>query len=271
MELLQNDLDFFIKNICHVIKGVPNPDWRLPVHTNEKHYIIGLCLKGESKYWINDRILEIKEGDVVFIQKGISYSAESDKQNPWEFYSIGFDIGCHNQETENVIGSLENCFKKKSILNIQGVSLCASLYNHWTSRTTGYKLISYSILMEILYRIIICKRYSNLAPIHVRKVEKSVEHIRSNLEKNFSVTELACMVGLSPSYFRMLFKKATGFSVIDYQNTIRINMAKEKIENGESTVGEAARELGFDDMSYFSRLFKKKVGSLPSAHRLNKG
>jgi len=88
--------------------------------------------------------------------------------------------------------------------------------------------------------------------------------IQENYQKNFSIEELTQYSGLSPSYFRRLFKKATGLTPLQYQNYIKINKAKDLLLSGECNVSEAAFSVGFDNVHYFSRIFKKIAGVNPS-------
>ena len=74
------------------------------------------------------------------------------------------------------------------------------------------------------------------------------------------------MTGLSSSHFRMLFKEFTGLSAVQFQNRLKIDKAKDLILSGSCNVTEAASAVGFDNVYYFSRLFRKLTGKNPSEY-----
>jgi AraC-like DNA-binding protein len=78
---------------------------------------------------------------------------------------------------------------------------------------------------------------------------------------------LAREFGVSYTAFRRAFKRQTGVAPAQYQNTIRINRARDLLAATGLTVSEIATQTGFDTVFYFSRAFKKKTGLTPSAYR----
>ena len=63
------------------------------------------------------------------------------------------------------------------------------------------------------------------------------------------------------------FKKVMGTSFIDYLNEYRLSMASRLLLTTSDNILEIAAECGYDNLSYFNRLFKKKFGVTPSAYR----
>ena len=75
------------------------------------------------------------------------------------------------------------------------------------------------------------------------------------------------MCGITPEYFRKLFKSFYGISPLKYINNLKITHAKELLASGMYSVTEAALQSGYIDMSYFSREFKKASGNSPKYYR----
>ncbi|MEO3407065.1 helix-turn-helix transcriptional regulator [Mucilaginibacter sp. CAU 1740] len=82
-----------------------------------------------------------------------------------------------------------------------------------------------------------------------------------------SVAWCAEQLHLSPNYFGDLVKKETGKTAQEYIQVKLIDMAKEKIFDGNKTINQVAYELGFKYPQHFARLFKKKVGQSPLEYR----
>ncbi|NCD72075.1 helix-turn-helix domain-containing protein [Mucilaginibacter agri] len=83
-----------------------------------------------------------------------------------------------------------------------------------------------------------------------------------------SVAYCADELNLSANYFGDLVKKETGKTAQEYIQFKLIDLAKEKIFDGDKTVNQVALELGFKYPQHFSRLFKKRVGKTPQEYRL---
>ena len=81
------------------------------------------------------------------------------------------------------------------------------------------------------------------------------------------VAEMTALSGLPSTTFARRFKKATGFSPIDYVHLLRMEQAKLMLESDKDTVDKVGRTVGYEDTSSFRRIFKRKVGLTPGIYR----
>jgi YesN/AraC family two-component response regulator len=86
-----------------------------------------------------------------------------------------------------------------------------------------------------------------------------------NYARSLTLSELSNYSGVSVSYLGYIFKSVTGRSPIDYLIEIRINMAKNLLKDGVS-VTETSSLVGFNDIYYFSKVFKAREGISPSKY-----
>lgn len=93
-------------------------------------------------------------------------------------------------------------------------------------------------------------------------MQKAVLLMSASLEKDTPVNDFASRCGLSETHFRRLFKGYTGRSPKDFMNSLKISKAKGYLAGGRS-IKETAELLGFTDIFYFMRLFKKVSGIAP--------
>lgn len=100
-------------------------------------------------------------------------------------------------------------------------------------------------------------------------VYPAVSYIEHNRKEMPSMTDMADLCHLSPSYFSKLFQKEVGESFTDYLNRKKINWAKEMLRNSSKTITQISMELGFQDSSYFVKVFKKYELIVPSVYRKN--
>ncbi|MHC9001192.1 helix-turn-helix domain-containing protein [Enterococcus bulliens] len=79
--------------------------------------------------------------------------------------------------------------------------------------------------------------------------------------------ELADHFHYNYSYLSSLFPQVTEMNFTDYMNELRIKRAKDLLKQVDVTISEVAESIGFTDISYFSKVFKKRTGQTPSQYR----
>ena len=94
-------------------------------------------------------------------------------------------------------------------------------------------------------------------------VKRAISYINSNYSQPLSLEALSELCGITKFHLAREFKKITGQTVFTYTNFIRCKQAEMLISKGK-TVTEAAFESGFESLSYFSRTYKRLMGSSPS-------
>jgi len=98
-------------------------------------------------------------------------------------------------------------------------------------------------------------------------IEAVATWMREHVGQRVSVTALARRAGLSPAHFSLCFKQHTGFAPIDYFLRLKVRRACGILDGTTWAVGRIARDLGYDDAFYFSRLFRSIMGCSPKAYR----
>ena len=111
-------------------------------------------------------------------------------------------------------------------------------------------------------------------PLSQRSIENEYPEFRSALEqmtadpkRSWRAGELAKLCGLSERHFFRRFKAATGFSPINWLRRERISFAQAKLLENGSSIKQIADEVGYNDVFFFSRDFKRHTGSCPSEYR----
>lgn len=107
----------------------------------------------------------------------------------------------------------------------------------------------------------------NSKKTYCRTVEESLALIEAKYNENLSLEEICAEVAVSKSYFCYLFKRETGMSVWNYLTVVRLQHAKELLESTDLKSYEIAFKVGYDNPSYFSKLFKKYENMTPNEYR----
>jgi len=125
-------------------------------------------------------------------------------------------------------------------------------------------------LSKILARFTDC--VFNLANVkHADIIYKAIEYVNKNYMKKISLEDVASYVHLSPTYFSKLFKDETQYNFNTYLNNVRIEMGKKLLLDESIPIVDISNLIGFEDQSYFSKVFKKITGVTPGKYRKSRG
>ncbi|MDI4647782.1 AraC family transcriptional regulator [Cohnella hashimotonis] len=258
------DYDFDIAAIAHMTDRTANPDWKLTEVSYPNLDVLAFCRSGEAIYDIGGIRHRIQAGDLLLLPKGLVRSAYANPESPWSFCSVSFELRFLNNDTSRLFDSFETVIRSPRLYRMP--ALFAELLQVWTGKRSGYTVKCKSVIMDILYALIKERDRANYGTAHYSAIERTADLLMENYKQHYSIEELAAHAGLSPSHYRLLFKKITGMTAVQYQNHVRISIAKDLIASGECNVTEAALAVGYQDIYYFSRLFKKLVRESPSRY-----
>ena len=94
----------------------------------------------------------------------------------------------------------------------------------------------------------------------LEKMKLILKYVENNYMEKITIEDIANEVGLSQSHFMKYFKNTMGTSFVDYLNEYRLTMASRLLISSDSSILAIASEVGFENLSYFNRIFKKRFG-----------
>ncbi|MCM2533822.1 AraC family transcriptional regulator [Neobacillus pocheonensis] len=103
-----------------------------------------------------------------------------------------------------------------------------------------------------------------------RIIRKAIEFIRLNLDQNLNLGNISKAIHSSTYELSRQFKKETGQTITEYINKLRIKEALKIMENENMSITDIAQMVGFNDVNYFTKVFKKFNGFTPSEYRKGK-
>jgi len=106
---------------------------------------------------------------------------------------------------------------------------------------------------------------------HAETIQKVMEYVNANYMKRITLNDVCAHVAFSVSYLSRMFKEEKGISLTSYINEVRIRNAKTLLLQGDLSLSQTAYLTGFDDQSYFSKVFKKITGTTPGKYREQRG
>ena len=147
-----------------------------------------------------------------------------------------------------------------------------------TLSTVGDGFYAVVQFMTILYELSKCEgartlASSSFAKIAVEDDSRRILKVKNFINENFMdeirLAQLSEIAGMSPSAFSRFFKLHTGRNLSEYIIDIRLGYAARKLVDTSRSISEISFECGFNNLSNFNRIFKKKKGCSPSEFRDN--
>ena len=225
---------------------------------NRAHHGLALLCEGETRYHFDGgATITLHGGEVIYLPQGADYRVEP--RGAGDCYAINFDwldmppIAPFSVRVRDMaamramFAEAERCWKRKRDGDLLR---CRSLLYGIFSRLQAEQALGYGQL---------------------DRIRPAVDRIRERFaDEKLTVASLAAQCGITPEYFRALFRRQFGQSPLKYINALRVERAEELLRTGLYTVSEAAMLSGFGDLSQCSREFKKVRGVPPSAYLHNK-
>lgn len=106
---------------------------------------------------------------------------------------------------------------------------------------------------------------------HRNVIRKAMSYMRLNCERNLTLGEVADYVGYSHTHFSKVFKEEMGCGFRTYLNQTRVEKSKVLLLAGSMPMSEICSACGFEDQSYFCKVFKRLVGVTPDRYRKRSG
>lgn len=259
--------DFNMKNLMAINKEVER-DNVFSVFDDERTTSIFVYLKDCNIKYI------FQNGDEIFVPKGsIVYVPHCAK------YYVNYQpCSCENALAQLVAFELYDTSGKRFVLSDKITVVCNEKSNFFSEyfdkavELSDTHPFSYSEFKGLLYSVItdISKQHikNNMYSKDFYVISPAVDYLKNHEDENISVSELAKLSHISESHFRRVFKNCFGAAPTEYICNQRINKAKKLLQSNTYSVYEISQMLGYDDPSYFSKVFKKQTGISPGKYKM---
>jgi AraC-like DNA-binding protein len=153
---------------------------------------------------------------------------------------------------------------------------CKRVFIVSDTSTSGYSknrtLFIILMILGLFFMFIVIYRYiwkhsNRAAKVYSEEIVKINEFLLNNLSKNLSIEEIATQVGMSPSTLRRVYKKACRTTIKSFILEERLKKAKEWLAKTDKSISRISYDLGINEPSYFSRLYKERFGISPQDYR----
>ena len=212
-----------------------------------KYTLLHYVLEGHGTFIARGGTYLVGPGQAFLILPDEETTYFADHNDPWHYQWLGFD-----GELAKDFSQLPPVFTMPETL-MHKIFLCGD-----GSPLQEYRMASAMMLMY-------CDLFSQRSPRndHVRRVQN---YIQTSYNLPLTVEKIAGRLNLDRRYLSSLFKRKTGYTIQEYIIHIRLQEATHYLDQGMS-VQETAHRCGYEDVSNFSKMFKKSYGQSPATWR----
>ncbi len=145
--------------------------------------------------------------------------------------------------------------------------------NQMINYSTYLKEISQIEGKQALYQWIVARMKFISSQIQIKKdqkcsamVERTKQHLNHHFTDELTLEGVARLQNVSPQYLSKVFKEETRFTFVEFLTRLRIELAQRLMMDSDKSVKEICYEVGYSDPNYFSRLFRKQTGLMPTEY-----
>ncbi len=289
-------------NVVLIGRRICSSDWEYAACTIQNHELM-FVYQGIGYLTIDGSLYTVKTGDCILLQPGQVFSAKTNPHNPCRYYIVHFKLnGLIEQTTSQAAYSqisqvmqsynyremndifempqigfkriflMQTCdlgIRRNTIFNILEKAIAERNQLILSSET----MISNYVceILTFLSRLTIEHLKIDITFNHGSEIPRTVQEviffIHDNYMKKIKLTEICKDIGISPQYLIRIFNSKLQRTPIQYINLFRVSRAKELLKNTTLSIKEITYEIGMENPSYFSRLFKKLENMTPGEYR----
>lgn len=232
-------------------------------------YTLFVPLSAEGMVIVNGRVRALRPGAAVVCAPGQEVAATAMLKDGRGIYVIQFSAGSTDDGRADPGGLFLLQGEWAYTPSQADLALYETMERHWRGGSGLERLRSQAAFLEWLSGFLqgyIAEQAEGMkAGLAWAKL-----HMEQHFDEEVTIEWLAEKIKVSPRHFRRSFKDAYGISAINYLTEQRIHQAKARMEEGSKTLGEIAREVGYESESYFRRMFKSQVGVPPAQYIRNR-
>jgi len=232
-------------------------------------HILIYCTRGSGWYEVGEGRHPLGAGEALILPAGAQHVYAAAERDPWSIHWVHFT----GIEGDFYAKMPPEPAHKLAVDPACGATVEALFHQCYASFWGGFMLPRLVYGSKLVHHMLAELIYNNpafspsLRTSRFHSLEPTFAYLVHNLHATLTLAGMAAHAGLSESQFSHLFKQQTGHSPLAYFIHLKMQHACSLLAMTDLSIKEIAQEVGYEDVYYFSRLFKKTVGSAPRTFR----
>ena len=241
------------------------------MHMHEDRVEILFIREGRGIHTIGGKQYHTKKGDILIYNSGVLHDERTNPNFEMSVYSCavgnlkidGLRENCLIPDSANPV--LHSGTNREDIENIFKM-MHSQIYSHYAGAEQIGSYLAWAVISIILNQLEKPKDREEETAEHFIG-ERIKKFIDEHYFEELTVEDIGRRLHISPSYLNSVFKKATGYTPIQYIMNRRIGKAQSLLIGSDNSVTDIAFMVGYRDSNYFSTIFTKTVGMPPLKYR----
>jgi AraC-like DNA-binding protein len=265
---------------CFTIFSRVKSEFDFPLHSHEELELNFIMNAKGAKRVIGDHIAEIDELELVLVGSNLPHVWQTHKcrSNEIKEITIQFHKDLFDEKflRRNQMSFIRNMLERSA----KGILFSTQTMQQIAPRLTilGQKQGFDSVLelLSILHDLSVSRNMHTLSDAtfsnaelsyNSRRIDRAFEYMNHNFQKTISLNEVSKLVNMTDVSFSRFFKTRTGITFMDSLLELRLGHASRLLIDTTQSISEVAYNCGFNNISNFNRIFKKKKGCTPKEFR----
>lgn len=228
----------------------------------EHSFHLSLVTYGKCVYWVNEEKVILEKGDALLIPDHIPFYGKSIPTVVHTKYVINFRR--NTADCALTLLQLQEPFKQRLGCFEVVQERLRGILTQYKERSSYYELMAEALLIEALVYLNQEKDRGIITSEKHRRVDSMKQYISTHYREKVTKEELGDVINTTPNYAATLFKSVTNQTISEYVHNHRMKTAIYMLTESQLMISEIADYLGYNDVSYFYRIFKRSTGSSPS-------
>ena len=237
-------------------------------------------LKGRCTVEVCGKLVQMKNGDFIFIDANVEHRLLVDKADSCRMLNIEFGF---TGESSFLPTFSETCSNSKVLMDFIALSksyvvlkdndeiytilksIINEIGNSNEDKSTMINIMMLQLILQ-LSRLALRSEEKTIESSDVY-VQKAVQFIQHNYDYDIRIKDIACSINIHHIYLHRIFKEKTGMTILQYMTDFRIEKAKTLLAHTDIPIIDISNYVGINSRQYFSYIFKRKTGVTPNEYR----
>lgn len=241
--------------------------------------------QGCADFHIDAENYRVQKGDLLFVNTNRLHSATAVAKEPFCFFAVVFspsllgnygNDGIWQKYVEPVLHSkvhFPEHIRPQENWEQEVLALLTQIQNIYLQQETAYELLLKAKLYEMWYLLFAHSQFAQeatrLSDYRIVRIKAVLNYIQEHYRQKITLAELAAEFQMSEGQFCRFFRSMINLSAVEYINSCRISESGVLLQETDKEIGEIAGLVGFNNISYFNKTFRKYMHCSPTQFRQN--